>query len=72
MTSSQTASRLFRLSDDAPSSEEAPSVRAQSAVVRSLEDAIEHLSAAGGSTDGLREQLLEEISRLEAARLVNV
>jgi hypothetical protein len=72
MTTSQTSSRLSRLNDDAPSSEEAPSVRAQSAVVRSLVDALEHLTATGGSTDGLREQLIEEINRLEEARLVNV
>jgi hypothetical protein len=72
MTTPQTSSRLFRLSDDAPSSEEAPSVRAQSAVVRSLVDAIEHITAAGGSAEGLHEQLLEEIHRLEEARLINV
>jgi hypothetical protein len=72
MTLSKTSTRLSRLNDDAPSSEEAPSVRAQSAVVRSIEDAIEHLTAAGGSAEGLREQLMEEIHRLEEARLVNV
>jgi hypothetical protein len=41
-----------------------PSVRAQSAVVRSLRDAIEYLAARGDSADGLREQLVEELERL--------
>lgn len=72
MTTSKTSSRLSRVNDDSPSSEEAPSVRAQSAVVRSLVDAIEHLTATGDSAEGLREQLMEEIHRLEEARLVNI
>jgi hypothetical protein len=41
------------------------SVRAQSAIVRSLEDAIERLVARGDSADGLQEQLVEEVKRLE-------
>ncbi len=45
-----------------------PSVRAQSAVVRTLSDAIEHLTASGSATDGLREQLAEEVSRLQRQR----
>jgi hypothetical protein len=40
-------------------------VRAQSAIVRSLEDAIEHLVARGDSADGLHEQLVEELERLQ-------
>ncbi len=81
MTNSKTSSRLSRTSDetlagehsfaDGPSSE-APSIRAQSAVVRTLVDAIAHMDAAGDPADGLREQLMEELHRLEEARLVNV
>jgi hypothetical protein len=73
MTNSKTSSRLSRASDDSPPSE-APSIRAQSAVVRTLVDAIAHMTAAGDSADGLREQLQEELHRLEReeARLVNI
>jgi hypothetical protein len=49
--------------DDAPSPS---SVRAQSAVVRTLADTIEHLVARGDTAaDGLRAQLVEELERLE-------
>jgi hypothetical protein len=40
-------------------------VRAQSAVVRSLRDTIERLAARGDSADGLHEQLVEELERLQ-------
>jgi hypothetical protein len=52
---------MQRTLDAAPPS----SVRAQSAIVRSLEDAIEHLAARGDSAEGLHEQLIEELERLE-------
>ena len=42
-----------------------PSVRAQSAVVRTLSDAIAHLSARGDAAEGLREQLADEETRLQ-------
>lgn len=57
--STPTVTSRATVTDDEPSS-----VRAQSAVVRSLADALEHLAARGGSTDGLREQFAEELSRL--------
>jgi hypothetical protein len=40
------------------------SVRAQSAVVRTLADALEQLALPGDESLGLREQLAEELARL--------
>ncbi|HEY4012882.1 MAG TPA: hypothetical protein VGM06_06075 [Polyangiaceae bacterium] len=53
------------------------SVRAQSAVVRTLADALEQLALPGDMAVGLREQLAEELARLgsrieEAAALDRV
>lgn len=42
----------------------APSVRAQTAIVRALADALQHHTAAGDAADSLREQLVEELARL--------
>ena len=44
------------------------SMRAQSAVVRTLADTIERLVARGDDADGLREQLAQELERLEIQR----
>jgi hypothetical protein len=41
-----------------------PSVRAQTAVVRSLADALEQLAPTSDSAVSLREQLAEELARL--------
>jgi len=43
-------------------------MRAQSAVVRTLADTIERLVARGDDADGLREQLAQELERLEIQR----
>jgi hypothetical protein len=40
------------------------SVRAQSAVVRTITDTIERLTARGDAAEGLHEQLVEELERL--------
>jgi hypothetical protein len=40
------------------------SVRAQTAVVRTLADALKHHTASGEAADSLRKQLMEELSRL--------
>ncbi|MGA7119310.1 MAG: hypothetical protein WBY94_04390 [Polyangiaceae bacterium] len=48
-------------SDDAHAS---PSVRAQTAVVRSLADALEQLAPSSDSAASLRQQLAEELARL--------
>jgi hypothetical protein len=41
-----------------------PSVRAQTAIVRALADALKHHTARGDATESLREQLVEELARL--------
>jgi hypothetical protein len=41
-----------------------PSVRAQSAIVRTLADALEQLPLSADNSDALRAQLAEEVSRL--------
>ena len=48
------------------------SVRAQSAVIRTLVDAIERLNARGDAAEGLREQLVEELARLQQQQAANV
>jgi hypothetical protein len=50
------------LDDSSPSSERAHS--AQFAIVRTLKDTLERLTARGDAADGLREQLVEELERL--------
>jgi hypothetical protein len=41
----------------------------QSAIVRTLADAIKHHEAQGDAADGLREQLVEEMDRLGSCRI---
>ena len=41
----------------------------QSAIVRTLADAIKHHEAQGDAADGLREQLVEEMDRLDSCRM---
>lgn len=41
----------------------------QSAIVRTLADAIKHHEAQGDAADGLREQLVEELDRLDSCRM---
>ena len=41
----------------------------QSAIVRTLADAIKHHEAQGDDADGLREQLVEEMDRLGSCRI---
>lgn len=41
----------------------------QSAIVRTLADAIKHHEAQGDAADGLREQLVEEMDRLGSCRM---
>jgi hypothetical protein len=65
----------IRFASNLPSSDESSrdgephSVRAQSAIVRTLADAIAHHEASGDAADGLREQLVEEMDRLGSCRL---
>jgi hypothetical protein len=40
------------------------SVRAQTAIVRTLADALRHHTASGEAAQSLRQQLVEEVSRL--------
>ncbi|MGD0675455.1 MAG: hypothetical protein ABSC94_08555 [Polyangiaceae bacterium] len=44
----------------------AAAFRAQSAIVRTLLDALERFTASGDTADGLREQIVEELDRLRA------
>lgn len=49
---------------DPKRSSPAPSVRAQTAIVRALADALERHIASGEAAESLREQLVEELARL--------
>jgi hypothetical protein len=67
---SSTRSALTPPSSPETADESEPqSVRAQSAIVRTLADAIAHHEASGDAAEGLREQLVEEMDRLGSCRL---
>jgi hypothetical protein len=60
MSSSVKGPRAANSDDEPPIS----SVRAQTAIVRTLADALKHHTASGEAGDSLRKQLMEELSRL--------
>ena len=60
MSSSMKGAQAARSDEEPPVS----SVRAQTAIVRTLADALKHHTASGETADGLRKQLMEELSRL--------
>jgi hypothetical protein len=53
----------------APSPALARAHSAQSAIVRTLADTIEHFAARGDTAEGLREQLVQELERLHLQRV---
>ncbi len=69
MSSTRSFSNLPSSHQETSGEGEPQSVRAQSAIVRTLADAIAHHEASGDAADGLREQLVEEMDRLGSCRL---
>jgi hypothetical protein len=63
-TSNRSFSTMPPSKDEPSTPGELLSLRAQSAIVRTLADALAHHTGSGDAEDGLRQQLDEELDRL--------